>query len=243
MIYKNKKGGSIWIAISIVVAGLIIAAAVMFGNNSGPAGGDPDGGGVPLEEGGDLSKVHAPEESDHMKGDLNAEIFIIEYSDTECPFCKRLHNTLDDIVEEYEGKVTWIYRHLPLTQLHTQAIVEAHATECAAELGGNDGFWTYIDRLYEITPSNNGLDLEELPNIAEFSGLDLGAFNACMEEERHLSLVEEDFREGVQAAGPRLGTPFNIIIGPDGERVAVSGALPKENWNTIIDGLLAETEE
>lgn len=97
-------------------------------------------------------------EGEHLRGDPKATVKIVEFSDLECPFCKRFHLTMQQVMEEYSGKVAWVYRHFPLDSLHSKARKEAEATECAAELAGNDGFWAYIDKLFEITPSNNGLD-------------------------------------------------------------------------------------
>lgn len=98
--------------------------------------------------------------NEHIKGNPNAEVFVIEYSDPECPFCKRFHETMKSVMQEYgdTGKVAWVYRHFPLDALHTKARKEAEAFECAAELGGNVKFWEYADKLFEITPSNDGLD-------------------------------------------------------------------------------------
>lgn len=236
-IMLNKKRGNSLVAVAIIVAGLIIAAAVMITSNGDPNGADDDSV-VTTSEEGDLEQVRAPSLEDHIQGSPDAPIVVIEYSDTECPFCGRLHSTMNELVQDYEGQVAWVYRHLPLTQLHSKAVVEAHATECAAELGGNDGFWSYTNRLYEITPANNRLDLDELPNIAEFVGLDREAFNECMESERHLEKIETDFREAVKAAGANLGTPFNVVISPDGTRLPVSGALAKESWEKMFDTLL-----
>ena len=102
--------------------------------------------------------------ADHILGNPNAEVFIVEYSDLECPFCKQFHKSMLEIMSEYgaEGKVAWVYRHFPLDQLHSKARKEAEATECATELGGNDAFWEYTNKIFEITPSNNGLNLELL---------------------------------------------------------------------------------
>ncbi len=99
---------------------------------------------------------------DHILGNINARIVIIEYSDLECPFCKVFHNTMHQVVEKSNGDVAWIYRHYPIPQLHPKAFHEAEATECAWEQGGNKTFWKYIDKLFEVTPSNNGLPESQL---------------------------------------------------------------------------------
>lgn len=99
---------------------------------------------------------------DHILGNKKAKIVIVEYSDLECPFCKVFHNTMHQVVEKSNGDVAWVYRHYPIPQLHKKAFREAEATECAWEQKGNDGFWKYMDKLFEITTSNDGLDESRL---------------------------------------------------------------------------------
>ncbi len=78
---------------------------------------------------------------DHIRGNPDAPVTLVEYSDFECPFCKRFHPTVKRIVDEYGGRVRWVYRHFPLDEIHpVKARREAAAAECAAELGGNDAF-------------------------------------------------------------------------------------------------------
>jgi protein-disulfide isomerase len=85
---------------------------------------------------------------DHIIGDVNAEIIIVEYSDLDCPFCKVFHNTMHQVVNQSEGKVAWVYRHYPIPQLHPNAPLKAEESECAWELGGNDAFWKYADKVF-----------------------------------------------------------------------------------------------
>ncbi|OGD66802.1 hypothetical protein A2442_01615 [Candidatus Campbellbacteria bacterium RIFOXYC2_FULL_35_25] len=105
---------------------------------------------------------------DHILGSPDADVIMVEYSDLECPFCKNFHLTTKQIMAEYgeNGQVALVFRHFPLDQLHSKARTEAAATECAAEIGGNDVFWAYLDKVFEITPSNNGLELSKLHDIA-----------------------------------------------------------------------------
>ena len=70
-------------------------------------------------------------DSDWIRGGRNAEVSVVEYSDLECPFCKRHDATMKQLISEYDGKVNWVYRHFPLTQLHPKAPKEAEAAECA----------------------------------------------------------------------------------------------------------------
>jgi len=97
---------------------------------------------------------------DHIRGNIKAPVKIIEYSDTECPFCQRFHNTMLQITDEYvkNGQVAWIYRAFPLDELHSRARKEAEALECANKIGGVAKFWEYLDKIEEVSPLNNQLD-------------------------------------------------------------------------------------
>jgi len=85
-------------------------------------------------------------EADHIRGAVNAPIKIVEYSDFDCAFCARFHQTMKAIVAKYPGdEVAWVYRHFPLEQLHPNAATVALASECVADLGGDEAFWTFAD--------------------------------------------------------------------------------------------------
>ena len=114
------------------------------------------------EKQGVATQMRPVSADEHILGNANAKIVIVEYSDLECPFCKVFHNTMHQVVEKSNGDVAWVYRQYPIPQLHPKAFHEAEATECAWEQGGNKAFWKYIDKLFEITTSNNGLDESRL---------------------------------------------------------------------------------
>ncbi len=97
-------------------------------------------------------KVVASEEGDHVLGNPNAKVTIIEYSDYECPFCKQFHPTLERIVKESEGNIKWIYRHYPLHQNSVERLV---AAECVGEIKGDDAFWKYSDLLFGLLKTGN----------------------------------------------------------------------------------------
>lgn len=86
-------------------------------------------------------------DSDHLLGNPNAPVLMVEYSDLECPFCQRFHPTMKQALDEYEGQIAWVYRHFPLDALHPNARKAAEASECVAKVAGNDKFWEFIDEL------------------------------------------------------------------------------------------------
>ncbi len=171
---------------------------------------------------------------DHVRGNPNAPVTLIEYSDFECPFCKRFHPTAKQLIEESNGQVKWVYRHFPIDELHSKARREAAASECAAELGGNAAFWKFADRFYELTPSNNRTDLDTvLPQIAREIGLDERQFTACLASGRHDKRVEADRRNAVASGGN--GTPWSIVVSKSGKKYPLSGAQPYAAVKQLVD--------
>ena len=176
--------------------------------------------------------------SDHILGNPNADVIIVEYSDLECPFCKAFHQTLQRVMSEYgkDGKVAWVYRHFPIDQLHSKARKEAEATECANELGGPAKFWEYTNMVYNTTTSNNTLDPAELPKIAKSVGLDVKAFNTCLSSGKYEAKVEADYQDAIKVGG--RGTPNSILVSKDGTRIVVQGAQPYDSLKLTLDALL-----
>ena len=134
--------------------------------------------------------------------------------------------------------MAWVYRHFPLTQLHSKAPKEAEATECASELGGQEKFWAYVDRLFAVTPSNNNLDPAELPKIAQYVGLDINKFNTCLSSGKYAKHIEDDV-QNAQATGGN-GTPWSIVISKSGKKYPLSGAQPYATVKQLIELALQE---
>ncbi len=221
--------------VSVLLGALFIAGAIYW-SSANPRLADTAP--MPVQDqaaGQKLDQMQPISPTDHVRGNRNAQVFIVEYSDTECPFCKRFHETMKQVMEHYgtDGKVAWVYRHFPLDSLHSKARGEAVALECANELGGNDAFWNYADRLYEVTPANNGLSASELPVIAQFVGLDTTAFSACLTSGRHDALIEAQVQNAVATGGN--GTPWSIVVSKSGKKYPLSGAQPIEAIKQLVD--------
>lgn len=166
------------------------------------------------------------------KGDLT----IVEYSDTECPFCKRFHSTMQQTLQQYDGKVRWAYKHSPIESLHSKAPREAQATECAAE---QKKFWEYTDELFVRTPSNDGLEDSELFAIADAVGLDRKKFDACVEAGGAKDIIAADSAEG-QKYGLE-GTPYSLVVDKTGKIVnVINGAQSFATVKSVLDQALAK---
>lgn len=100
---------------------------------------------------GTKGTVAVPEvkKDDHVRGAKNPKVYVVEYSDFECPFCKQFHPSLQQALTEYKDQVAVVYRHFPLESIHPSARALAEGSECAAEIGGEDAFWQYHDQVFE----------------------------------------------------------------------------------------------
>ncbi|MDX1607816.1 MAG: DsbA family protein [Candidatus Spechtbacterales bacterium] len=239
---QNQNKNQYLIPLSIIIAGMFVAGAVYFsgggaiptqlgGNNQGaPTGGDNTGGAAA----GDIS-VESITAEDHIRGDLDAPVKVVEFSDFECPFCQRIHPNLKRVVDEYDGQVAWVYRHFPLDSIHPQATPAAQASECVAELGGNDAFWEFADALF-----NNQGSLGESFYVSTASqvGVSSSAFQSCFDSQKYASKVQ-DHAQQAQAAGGK-GTPYSIVIAPNGKTFAINGAQPYASIKSTIDLALQE---
>lgn len=162
---------------------------------------------------------------DYIRGQLEAEFSLIEYSDYECPFCKRFHRTAAQLVER-NSDVNWVYRHFPLSFHNPGAQKESEAAECAGAVGGNEMFWAYTDKIYQRTKSNGkGFPIKDLVPLAVELGLDEAQFKTCFDSEQFKKKVLQQFANG-QRSGV-TGTPGNFLRhNPTGATIAVHGSQP-----------------
>ncbi|MCI5050988.1 MAG: DsbA family protein [Candidatus Pacebacteria bacterium] len=177
--------------------------------------------------------VLPPNDDDHILGERDALISIIEYSDFECPFCKRFAETPKQAIAANPGVVNSVFRHFPLGFHDPEATNAALATECAADQGK---FWEYHDLYFERTNSNKQIPAGEIQRIAEDIDLNMSEFNSCYDSRRHIDKVQEDIASGAEAGV--TGTPGNIIRNNEtGEVRFLPGAYPIEAIQAAIDEL------
>ena len=221
---------------AIIVAALLIAGAIYISNQSG--GQAPTG---PSAQDGDPSAVLPITDEDHILGSPEATITVVEYSDIDCPFCKRFHETMKRIIDEHgaEGEVAWVYRHFPLTQLHPNARQHAIAAECVSQIGGNQAFWDFLDILFAEAPGNEQTDPSRYGEFAAQVGVSEEALNTCLDDPAVASHVDAEQQQAFDAGA--TGTPFNVIVVEGQDPVPVSGALPYESMKGIVEQILSQT--
>lgn len=191
-----------------------------------------------------LTKGVASVDKDPVLGDKNAPVTIVEFSDYECPFCKRhFDETLPQLMKTYvdTGKVKIVYRDFPLSFHDPMATKEAVAANCAGKQGGDTAYFKYHDAIFTRTKSNgNGLSETDLATIATDLGLNISSFNTCLSDPAQTDEVKKDIADG--AAAGASGTP-TFVIGKttsdgkiDGDLVV--GAQPFAAFQAVIDPML-----
>src|SRR3989338_7120472 len=127
---------SLTIPLAIIAGGIIVAVAVYVSMPKNPE-----------TNAGNPALVRPVSASDHILGNPSAPVMIIEYSDFDCTYCKGFHDTLHQIIANagVNGRVAWVFRHFPLSEIHPNALPHAKAAECAGEVAGEDGFWKFAN--------------------------------------------------------------------------------------------------
>lgn len=216
------------VPVAIVIAGLLIAVGIYASgrNTAAPAA-------ATQQATASLDSIKPIQPTDHVLGNPNAKVVIVEYSDTECPYCKEFQSTLHEVMTTYGDQVAWVFRNFPV---HQRSVHEAEAAECAAELGGNDTYWKYLDEVFAETNSNDSLDPAALPAIAQKLGLDVTKFNACVDSGKYEAKINQDKQDVINAGAQ--GTPFSVIFA-GGQKIPITqGALPYDSMKTILDTVI-----
>ncbi len=217
-----------WIASILGV--IVIVASFMVGYNAGL-----------LQGGYTMETENVPGETYQgaaVKGELDAPVTIVEWSDFECPFCARFYQqTLPSIEEQYvrTGKAKFVYKDFPLS-IHANAQKAAEAGKCALAQG-NEYFWALHDRIFNGLVAGQKPTVPTLKAYAGEVGLDQDAFDSCLDSGRMAGAVQQDMQEG-QQRGVRGTTGFRIYGPGDEEGTLISGAQPFAAFQQAIDAKL-----
>lgn len=239
--FKNSKTsfflGLIFGILILATIGFFILLGIMLSGNSSESAKEVGGSAKPP-----TAQVQTPTalpggrldikvtENDHIRGDINAPVKIIEFSDYQCPFCQKHHSTMQQITEEYGEQVAWVYKHFPLDSIHQNARPAAEASECVWEQKGDEGFWQFTDKLFE---NQSSLGLTLYNQLAQEIGVDMSQFDECVSSRKYQQKVEADYQTGIKAGVN--GTPANFVNG-----LSISGAAPYSNFKQVIDSELSK---
>jgi protein-disulfide isomerase len=174
----------------------------------------------------DFQRYDIPTENAYALGPADAPITIVEFSDYQCPFCRRWHDEVyEPLLAAYPGKIRLVYRHLPLTSIHPDAMSAAEAAMCAGE---QDAYWPFHEKLFSSESLGNSTYIQ----YAQDLGLDMGAFESCLSDHKYQQAVQADSDFAINL-GIR-STPTFFING-----LAIVGAQPLDVFKQVIDKELA----
>jgi protein-disulfide isomerase len=266
------KQSSLTLPISIVVAGLIIgglsAGAIIYTNRNVPDGVAQRGAPESAEQGATVRDLqYAPvSDADHIRGSADAPVKLITYSDFDCPFCKINHPTLVALYEAHGGpNFAWVYRHFPLQPVGESSMLQAIASECVALQAGDEGFWAFVDKIYEAAGPRERIDLALLPGFATEAGArDSAAYERCYANNETLALIEsqknnalgagvtgtpygflvsakpidEGTRNAIIAEFEKIDAPHLLTFAQNQSAVGIRGAVPLESMQAVLDILI-----
>mgnify|MGYP001586240432 FL=1 len=242
------KKDTLWKYSTFLLLVLLIAGGFIFflGGKNNPVAGNvvannPSPTGAPSQP----SQVTASADDDAVLGDKNAPVEIIEFSDYQCPFCRKFWTeTFNQIKKEYidTGKVKFVYRDFPLSSIHPVAEAAAEAANCVREKGGDKAYYKMHDKIFQEGNILDGGDPNAGPvrGTAQFGATELKKWakdlgyniDGCLDSGKYADEVQKDLADG-QAAGGQ-GTPYFVINGKP-----LSGAQPFSAFKQVIDAELS----
>lgn len=173
-----------------------------------------------------------------LYGDPAARIVLQEYADIECPYCRRMHSGIKQVVDHSQGVIAWEFKHFPLSNHNPAAAVEAQAIECIRESYGNRVAWVAIEKLMAET-KGNGKGLENIATLAQSFGLNGALINTCLASDNHKNTINRDYAEG-RNAGISATPALNIIDKQTGRHYLVKGYKTPEQLLQVIQNILAQ---
>lgn len=235
---------------TIIAVAIIISAVVLLkGNQSGNSANLGNNNVAQQNQGQNqpTGPVKVSVDDDAVLGDKNAPLTMIEFSDYECPFCKRhFTDVYPQIKKDYidTGKLKLVYRDFIAVPSHNPlATSQAMAANCAKEQGGDSAYFKYHDEIFKRTTSNgNGMSATELPKIAKDLGLNVASFQSCLDSNKYKDEVNKDIADASKAGVN--GTP-SFFVGKssqDGviDGTIIVGAQPYAAFKVIIDEMLSK---
>jgi protein-disulfide isomerase len=181
--------------------------------------------------------------SDYVEG-ISKKVFVVEYSDTECPYCVQFHTAMKQIRNDYAGKIGFVYRLFPLTQIHPHAQKEAEALACAGKLGGKDAYFGLMTAMFDYKTLNNTTQLKAtgITDLATQVGLSKDAILKCVTEGQTTDEVTASVNDGINAKVSGTPTTFVLVKERSGFKIVatIEGSRPYSLVKDAIEQALRQ---
>lgn len=209
---------------AIIVAGALLALTIFFVRSENIF--------VP-KEGPSAMRPVSPDE--HIIGNPDAPVVIVEYADIDSSFAKEYQRTLGLLVTDYgsTGKVAWVYRHFPLVNQSPNSVRHAEAAECVTSLGNASAFWKFIDLMQAAAPDDEQFDPANYGSLVSQLGISVDEFNACVAAGTYADKVAADFEDGLAAGA--IASPHSVILIAGEEPITIRGSVPYETLRQIVE--------
>lgn len=224
--YTTVMKSSYSIPLAIIVGGIIIAIAVYVSipNTLKPT------------DGGNPALVRPVGTNDHILGNPVAKVMIVEYSDFDCEYCKRFDEVLHQTIANAgtNGNVAWVYREFPLSEIHPNAMKNAEAAECIAQVAGNDAFWKFKTILF----ANQPIDPSQYGTYAQTAGISGTAFATCFADAAKNvdARIKADRQNALDVDA--LGTPYSLILVAGKAPIVMNGGYSYDAVKQLVDAAL-----
>jgi len=223
------------IPLSIMVAGLFIAGAVILSNNLGQKDNSlalADLSSAETENQDYYLNALPVSDNDRILGNKDAEVKVVTYADMGCSYCMLFEDVMKEVVAGSNGQVAWVFRHFPLG-FSGDSMSAAIASECLADLEGKEKFWEFMGKFKDAVNAGEAIDVEA---IAVSLGANSGDFDSCYNSDKFLGKLNENYNNAIESG--LEGTPYSVIF-VNGEPVGtIDGAYPADDVNQIIDSYL-----
>ena len=177
----------------------------------------------------------------HIYGKEDARFTLVEYSDTECPYCKRYHSSPKAVVDSSNGLVNWQWKHLPLPMHNPVATVQAQAAECVSSIAGNRAFWVWLNQVFDES-KGNGQGAGDLALLAQSIGVDVDKFASCVNSGKFRDKVADDIQSAKEIGVN--STPMTFIVdNHTGQSITLRGVTVPEAIASAIKRMKQEADE
>ena len=244
---NTKQTNDYAVPIAIVIAGVLVSGTIFMSGDTVPP--EPknlaniptiqEATPPPSQVQPSLENVNPITDADHVLGSRDAKVTIIEYSDFECPFCQRFHNTMNQIMDKYKdsGDVAWVFRQFPLDMHPKNAQRAAIASECVGDLRGEDAFWEFSNLYFERSAFNDRTDFNAVTQqILSELGIPIEEFDTCAVSGKFDSKIIGDVTNAMLTGGS--GTPWSVLVTSDGQKFPINGAQPFDTLDKLISSIL-----